>query len=139
METKRIGVWIDKEKAHVVTISPKGEDFKTILSEIDFFNLKSGSRPRFKTGATQNVVHERTHLEREKQQFKTYFKKLAKELKDADEVMIFGPADTNEKLRKELNTHYKPIAGKVRSVLKADSMTDNQVTAFVRDYYNKGS
>ncbi|MEA1785191.1 hypothetical protein U1E44_03740 [Arenibacter sp. GZD96] len=132
---RKIGVWMDKEKAHVVVLTADSEDFYTILSNIEFFNLKSGSKPGFKTGATQHVIHEQTYLAREKQQMKAYFKKLAKELQQADSVMLFGPADTNEKFRKELHEHYKEIGQKIKAVLKADSMTDNQVKAFVRDFY----
>ncbi len=132
---RNIGVWLDKEKAHVVTLTAQGEDFRTIPSELEFYNLKGRSPGRFKWGGTQNVVHERKYLEREKQQLKAYFKNLANAVEDADALIIFGPADTNAKFRKELDENYKSISARIKGVIKADSMTENQVSAFVRDFF----
>tara|TARA_R110002012_G_scaffold51138_1_gene132144 strand:- start:22417 stop:22839 length:423 start_codon:yes stop_codon:yes gene_type:complete len=133
---KHIGIWIDKKNAKVVTFTKDGETLETVLSEVEFFNRKGSSRPRLKTGMAQDVVHESMYLEREKQQLKAYFKKLAAITKDADTIAIFGPASTPEKFRKELQEHYKPIGEKVKIVKKTDSMTDNQVIALVRDYFS---
>ena len=51
--------------------------------------------------------------------------------------MIFGPAETNEKFRKELKERTQIEASKIRDVIKTDKITDNQLKALVRDYYNK--
>ena len=99
---KNIGIWMDREKAHIIRLDNKAEKLETIFSEMEFFNRKGTSGPRVKSGVTQDVTHERTYLEREKAQLKTYFKKLADAIGDADAIAIFGPADTNEKFRKEL-------------------------------------
>jgi len=133
---KNVGVWMDKEKAHIIRLDNNEEQLETLFSEVEFFNRKSTAAPRVKTGATQDVTHERTYLEREKQQLKTYFKKLAKAIDDADAIALFGPADTNEKFRKELLENHKDLADKLKAVTKADSMTENQTKALVRDFFN---
>lgn len=132
---KNVGVWMDKEKAHIIRLDNKEEELETLFSEVEFFNRKSTASSRVKTGATQDVTHERTYLEREKQQLKTYFKKLAKAIGDADAIALFGPADTNEKFRKELVENHKALADKLKTVTKADSMTENQTKALVRDFF----
>jgi hypothetical protein len=136
---KKIGVWLDKEKAYLVTLTAKEIVLLTLPSELEFFNLKSGGPGRVKSGATQDVVHESTYLEREKQQLKAYFKQLVPLLEGAEAILIFGPADTNEKLKKELDKNYKSIAANIISVQKADSMTPNQVKAYVRHFFEKNS
>jgi len=133
---KKIGIWLDKEKAHLVTLQNEDVRFNTIYSEIDFFNPKGGSRSKTRWGP-QDVVQDSKYLEREKHQLKSYFKELAKTMEDAEAIAIFGPADTNAKLFKELNENYKTLALKVRTVEKADSMTENQVKALVREFFNK--
>lgn len=132
---KNIGVWLDKEKAFVVTLTEKGEKFKTILSELEFFHPKGGSRSKAKWGP-QDVVQDSKYLEREKHQLKRYFQNIADTIDAADSIALFGPGDTNEKLRKELNDNYPLLSQKVKTVVKVDSMTDNQVKALVRDYFN---
>ncbi|MBC8768668.1 hypothetical protein MWU78_13480 [Arenibacter sp. F26102] len=134
---KNIGIWMDKEKAHIIRLDNKDENMETIFSEVEFFNRKGTSGPRVKTGATQDVKHERTYLEREKAQLKTYFKKLVDAVGDADAIALFGPADTNEKFRKELLENHKGLANKLKAVTKADSMTENQTKALVRDFFGQ--
>jgi stalled ribosome rescue protein Dom34 len=134
---KNIGIWMDREKAHIIRLENKGENLETLFSEVEFFNRKGTSGPRVKSGVTQDVKHERTYLEREKAQLKTYFKKLADTIGDADAIALFGPADTNEKFRKELMENHKDLAAKVKTVTKTDSMTENQTKALVRDFFGQ--
>ena len=42
---KKIGIWLDKEKAHLVTLQNEDVRFNTVYSEIDFFNPMGGSPP----------------------------------------------------------------------------------------------
>lgn len=134
---KKIGIWLDKEKAHVVSLQDETENFKTIFSGLDFFNPKGGSGTKFK-GGPQDVVQDSKYLEKEKQQLKKYFHTIAEKVTDADVIAIFGPAQAGEKFRKELELSYPQIAAKVKTTTKADSMTDNQVKALVRDFYKAG-
>ncbi|EZH74737.1 hypothetical protein ATO12_08330 [Aquimarina atlantica] len=133
---KHIGIWIDKEKAHIISVKEDSEDMTTVLSEIENFRIHGGSGTRLK-GGPQDVVQDSKYLEREKHQFKAYFKKIVPLIKDADRIVIYGPAETGEKFNKELTTHYKDVGEKVKDVLKADSMTDNQTKALMRSYFKK--
>ena len=132
---KNIGIWLDKEKALVVTVENGKEKFVTIPSNIEHFHVGGGSGTRFK-GGPQDVVQDSKYLEKEKHQFKTYFKNIVSEIKDADAIAIFGPAQSNEKFEKELRENYGDLKDKIKGVEKADSMTDNQVTALVRDFFS---
>ena len=131
---KNIGVWLDKEKAHIVSIENGNEFMNTIPSEVETFRIHGGSGTRFK-GGPQDVVQDSRYLEREKNQLKVYFKKIASKIKDADAVVIFGPAETYQRFYKELQENYRILGAKVKAVSKADSMTDNQIKALVRDSF----
>ncbi|WP_299336448.1 hypothetical protein [uncultured Psychroserpens sp.] len=131
---KNTGIWIDKEKAHIVFIKDEKETLKTISSNIEHYRPHGGSGTRFK-GGPQDVVQDSKYSEREKHQLKNYFKNIAAEIKDADRLVIFGPAGTNEKLYNELRDSYKALSAKVKGVKKADSMTNNQVIAWVRHFF----
>ena len=129
----KIGIWIDKRVAKILTLNGK-EDFKTVQSNIDEFRPKGGSGSKFK-GGPQDVVQDSKYLEREKHQYKEYFSDVISRLKKAEEIVIFGPAQTGEKLQKEIINSDHNLAQKVRDVKKADSMTDNQVKALIRGYF----
>ena len=132
---RNLGVWIDKDKAHVVTINGKNEALITIDSNIEHFHVGGGSGSKLK-GGPQNVVQDSKYLEREKHQFKSYFKEVASKIATADAVVIFGPAEMNFNFKKELENNYKELNSKVKAVDKADSMTNNQVIAWVRNFYS---
>ncbi|NKI25745.1 hypothetical protein SAMN04487911_12157 [Arenibacter nanhaiticus] len=133
---KNVGVWIDKQKAHIVTLSQDGETFTTLFSEVEDFHPSGGSRSKTRWGP-QDVVQDSKYLEREKHQLKNYFGNLAKAIEDADAVAIFGPADTNEKFNAEVLENHKALGKKIKTVAKADSMTENQVKAWVKDFFKK--
>ncbi|WP_417801074.1 hypothetical protein [Tenacibaculum sp.] len=134
---KNIGVWLDKEKALVVTIENGTENIKTIPSNIETFRIHGGSGTRLK-GGPQDVVQDSKYLEREKHQTKRYFNELAEEVNSADSLAIFGPAETFEKFKKKLEDSHKELNARVKKVQRVDSMTDNQVKALVREFFNNG-
>lgn len=131
-----IGIWIDKKAAKIVSIENGVERLEMLNSEIEDYHIGGGSGTKFK-GGPQDVVQDSRYLEREKHQLKSFFKAIAEKIKTSDRIVIFGPAETNEKFRKEIQDNYKVIASKIIDVSKRDSMTDNQLKALVRDYYTK--
>ena len=132
---KQTGIWLDKLKAHIVTFFDGKVSFTTILSNVETFHVHGGSGTRRK-GGPQDVVQDSKYLEREKHQLKNYFKNIATEIKDTDEIVIFGPAETGVKFCKELDEKHTGLRNKVKKVVKTDSMTKNQVKAWVRKFYS---
>jgi len=131
---KKTGIWLDKDKAHIVTIDGKTEKFETVQSNIEHYKIHGGSGTRFK-GGPQDVVQDSKYLEREKHQFKAYFKAITDKVNDSSEIVLFGPAKTNERFAKTLQENNDALAMKIKAVKKADSMTDNQIKAWVRDFF----
>lgn len=128
---KKTGVWIDKEKAHIITLENDKENILTVFSEVENFHITSNQF----LGGSQEILADKKILEREKNQLKTYFKEIASHLMDADVIVIFGPAETGVRFRKELQENYRDLSTKIKGVEKADSMTENQVKAWVREYF----
>lgn len=131
---KYIGIWIDKDKAHVVTLIKDHEKMKTVESNMDHFHPKGGSGTRMK-GGPQDVVQDSKYLEREKHQHKAYFRSIVPHLKGAHSLAIFGPAQTGERFAKHLKNYNYKLFSKLKGVEKADSMTENQIKALVREYF----
>jgi len=128
---KQVGIWLDKQEANGVVLQNGKESLFNIPSELDFFNPKGGSRSKTKWGP-QDVVQDSKYLEREKHQLKDYFKKIAEQIFDADQITIFGPAEAPEKFVDALKKDYPQLAAKVKTAKTADSMTQNQFKALVK-------
>lgn len=133
---KKTGIWLDKEKAIIVTVYNGEVSLNTLLSNVEHFHVHGGSGTRLK-GGPQDVVQDSKYLEREKLQLKRYFENLAAEIKDSDALVIFGPAEIKDKFHKELSTSYKDLIVKVKDVVKTDSMTTPQVKAWVKAFYKE--
>lgn len=131
---KNIGIWLDKEKAYIVFIKEGSERMIELQSDMEFYNPKGGSRSKTRWGP-QDVVQDSKYLEREKHQLKDYFRAIVEKIKDADALVIYGPAETYERFQKELIQHHPDLAAKVKEVRRADSMTLNQIKAMIRDYF----
>ena len=131
---KYIGVWLDKEKAHLVTLVNERETFVTLQSELEFFHPKGGSRSKSKWGP-QDVVQDSKYTEREKHQLKAFFERIAASLKNPQAIALFGPGNTYAQFNKWLEENHRNLAQKVATVRKADSMTNNQFKALVREVF----
>jgi hypothetical protein len=132
---KKLGIWIDKEKAHIVTLENKNEELHSIFSGVENFHPGGGSGTKGK-GGPQDVVQDSKYLEREKHQLKAYFKKISEKLKDASEIVILGPGEVCKKLNNELKDNYSNIGANIVDIKTTDKMTDNQLKAWLRDFYD---
>tara|TARA_R110000868_G_scaffold346902_3_gene608016 strand:- start:4762 stop:5172 length:411 start_codon:yes stop_codon:yes gene_type:complete len=130
----KAGVWLDKEKAIVVTLYNGKVGINTILSNIEHFHVHGGSGTRLK-GGPQDVVQDSKYLEREKHQIKKYFNNIISGIKEANAIVLFGPAGTCEKLYKEIRQKHTHLEPKIKDVVKADSMTKRQVKAWVKAFF----
>ncbi|AXP82279.1 hypothetical protein CJ739_3217 [Mariniflexile rhizosphaerae] len=128
---KSTGIWLDKSRALIVNIENNEETMKIIHSDIDNYNVTANRH----IGGAKEIVKDVKYLEREKQQFKSYFKDIVQEINNTDALVIFGPAETYKKFAKELEENHKNISVKIKGKRKTDSMTDNQVIAWVRDFF----
>lgn len=131
---KQTGIWMDKKEAFVVSVNKGETEMKNVVSDLEFFNPKGGSRSKTRWGP-QQVVHDSRYTERENHQLREYYDLLAEELKDAEAIVLYGPAGTNAEFKKRLDEVHPAIGAKVRDVLTADSMTSNQVKALIREYF----
>lgn len=132
---RKVGIWIDRKNAHMVFLTSKGEEMYTVTSELEFFRPKGGSRTPNARWGPQDVVQDSKYLERHKHQLRKYFSSVAEHLKATDSIVLFGPADTAALLRSDLELHHRDLASGITAVEKADSMTENQVRAWVRDHF----
>lgn len=132
----KVGIWIDKREAKIVVIDKSDEQLISVNSNIEEYHPKGGSGTKIK-GGPQDVVQDSKFNEREKHQLKFYFDEVISLLPELNSLVIFGPSQTGKKLADEISLHYKDLNNILNEVETADSMTDNQVKAWVRDYFNR--
>ena len=131
---KRVGIWIDSKKAVVVTLSGKSQQIQTIDSPIITRERIDGEGKAFGRFGDQYLNEEQKKEARQDIQARHFFHDLIDIVDNSDHFVVFGPSFMKTEFEKEINKHPE-IESKLMSVETADSMTDNQIAAWVRDYF----
>jgi len=120
---KKVGLWLDRNKAVIVSITSDGEERKRITSDMEHYSLYSTVVPG--DGSPENVRDRRfwNHLGE-------YYDKIVAEIRDAAEIQIFGPEDAKYELQKHLET--EGLSGHIVSVEDAGTLTDHQIATRVQ-------
>jgi hypothetical protein len=125
-------IWIDTSKA--LLIDEQGTAIEHIESPIQTrVRVDGESDDQGKFGG-QAVTHEKQDLHRRQQEEKDFNHAICKKVDGADELLLFGPGEAKKHLFKHLVDHHSFDMSKLH-IQPADSMTENQVKAFVREYF----
>jgi len=120
---KRIGLWLDRNKAVIVSITNNGEERKRITSDMEHYVRYSSIVPG--DGSPENIRDRRfwNHLGE-------YYDKIIAHIRDATEIQIFGPEEAKYELQKHLES--EGLSGHIISIEDAEKMTDLQIAARVQ-------
>lgn len=136
---KKVGIWLDHKEAWLVAMDEEkggAPEVKHLESEIEWGVAKGGARSNTPWGP-QGGISESSHEARRKQEEKRYFESLIREIDPAtDEIFIFGPAEAKLGLKHAMES-LKNFHPEIVAIQSADSMTQNQIVARVRDFFSE--
>ena len=119
----RVGLWIDRNKAVIVSIANNIEAKRIITSDMEHYVLYSTVVPG--DGLPENIRDKRfwNHLGE-------YYDKIIAHIRDAAEIQIFGP----DRAKYELETRLERegLAGHIVSMEDADKLTDLEIAIKVQ-------
>jgi hypothetical protein len=120
---KRIGLWLDRNKAVIVSIANNIEAKRIITSDMEHYVLYSTVVPG--DGSPENIRDRRfwNHLSE-------YYEKIIAHIRDATEIQIFGPAEAKYELQKHLEN--EGLWEHIVSVEEVGKLTDLQIAAKVQ-------
>lgn len=123
---KKVGLWLDHNKAVIVSIANNGEERKIITSGMEHYVRYSSNAPG--DGSTEDVRDRRfwNHLGE-------YYDKVIAHIGDARSIQIFGPGEAKYELKKRLES--EGMLDNIVSVDDAESLTDRQVAKRVRERF----
>jgi hypothetical protein len=120
---KKVGLWINRNKAVIVSIVNDVEARRIITSDMEHYVLYSSVVPG--DGAPEEIRDKRfwNHLGE-------YYDKIVAHIRDATEIQIFGPQEAKYELQKHLEG--AGLAGYIVSLEDAGILTDPQIFAKVQ-------
>jgi stalled ribosome rescue protein Dom34 len=116
MTTPHAVVWIDHEEARIFRFS--GEDIE-----------------RVELHAATHLHH---HLRRDKDRKLSdpnFYEQTAKQLADADRILVVGPGKAKLEFLRHLHAHERATEAKVVAVESIDHPTNGQLVAYARQYF----
>ena len=120
---KRVGLWLDRNKAVIVSVANNTEARSIITSDMEHYELYSTVVPG--DGSPEHIRDRRfwNHLGE-------YYEKIMEHLRDAAEIHIFGPDLAKYELQKHLEG--EGLAAQIASVEDAGALTNVQIATKVR-------
>ena len=124
MKNKNLGIWMDHSTAHLIDLNSKKKS-NAIVSEFTF-DTKEEALSR-----SEKLMHNKRQ-----QMHEAYYKKIGNEILKYNNVLLFGPTNAKVELHNYLlkDLHFKAIKFSIES---ADTMTDNEEVAFVKNHFEK--
>ena len=133
---KRVGIWIDTKQAFIIFIKERGHVIKVVRSYIEGRERIPGEKKQFARFGIQFSNFEKKKENRKIHDVQNYLAKVVHEIRDTDEIVLFGPGEMKTELEKfMLNKSLEaPI---IRRVETTDSMTQNQMVALTKDLFHQ--
>jgi len=131
---KVVGLWIDHRKAVIVTIVGEGREL--------ILTMKSHMEPhvRFAGGSRSKASHPSLEVTTEDQRdrrfehhLSAYYDEVIVHIREAEEILVFGPGEAKRELEKRLET--QGLGRRVLGIETNDKMTDRQIAEKVRQRF----
>lgn len=123
--TKNLGIWMDYSTANLIEFN---------LESFEIKSIDSGLLHQEKNEVLN--LNENLMYNTESQKLSTYYKRIAEQSKEYNELVIFGLTDAKIELLAVLNEEepFKKIKIEIKNTEK---MTENQKKYFVKSYFSK--
>jgi len=129
-----VGIWIDRDKAFVVSIAQNKDSIIRIESNVEgHVRLAGGSRASTPYGPQEGPSEGRRE-ERRRQKLRQYYKKIIRTISNAQKILIFGPGEAKIELEREMKKS-KGLYSKIVRIGTTDKMTERQIKAKVREFF----
>ena len=124
--SRNVGLWIDQNKAVIVSITNTGEERKRITSGMEHYVHFSSNGPGGGSAKDARDPRFLNHLSE-------YYDKVIAHIGDARSIQIFGPGEAKYELKKRLES--EGMLENVVSLDDAGSLTNRQIAIKVRERF----
>lgn len=129
---KEVGLWIDRKRAVIVSVTKEGAEVQKIESTVDK-EIRASGRAGSKTLAAPLAEDHRDQKITE--HLHKYYDGIVAAIRQADAILILGPGEAKLELEKRLE--HEELKGHIAGIEAADKLTEPQIVARVRRYFLK--
>jgi len=129
------GIWVDRTKALIVMFVGEEASVSCIEFNISQYFRSYKAQQLLSLYDNQSLIPESRIDEQIRKRMHKYYKRIINDVEYADQVFIFGPDETRLELKKAMSKSKERLA-KIVGVEKADQMSERQIIAKVKSFYN---
>jgi len=133
---KLFGLWVDHEKAIIVSLMRGSHKVIHVESEVEgHFRLKDDSQSISPSNLQGNTIESKMDS-RYRKYLNIYFQQIINLLKEAKRIFIFGPGEAKIELKKMIEKN-KLFSNKISDIETTDKLTEPQIVAKVKKYFEQ--
>jgi hypothetical protein len=131
----RMGLWIDHRKAIIVTATDKGEETELVISKVEKQLRRAGDSPLKGSYESRQVPADDSRQRAFTGHLNIYYDAVVACIREADSILIFGPGEAKGELKARLERN--KLGGRIAAIETVDKLTDRQIAAKVRGYFDE--
>jgi hypothetical protein len=132
-----VGLWIDHRKAVIVAVTDEGEEMGLTISKVEKQLRRSGDSPLKGRYESRQVPADDSREKKLTGQLNIYYDAVIASIRDADSILLFGPGEAKGELQECIEK--SKLRGRIVAVETVDRMTDRQIAAKARQYFQENS
>jgi stalled ribosome rescue protein Dom34 len=134
MNKIKAGIWIDHRDATIVVLTEVGEETTEMQSSVEK-QLRRSGEPSVGAFEAQLVPADDSRERAYTEHMIGYYDKIVSHLSDARRILILGPGEAKDELRK----HFEKLRGETQEIVveTAEQMTKPQLIARVRLHFHQ--
>ena len=118
-----------------MAVTDKGEEIGLRLSKVEKQLRRSGDSPLKGPYETLQVPADDSRQKTFTGHLNIYYDAVIAAMREAESILIFGPGEAKGELQRRLKRNN--LGGRIVAVETVDKMTDRQIAAKVRKYFQK--
>ena len=131
----KVGLWIDHRKALIVAVTDKGEEIRLVISKVEKQPGRSGGMRSTTSYEAHQVPADDSRERKFTGHLNIYYNAVIACIRDAESILILGPGEAKGELKKRLAR--EKLGGRIVGIETIDRMTDRQIAAKVRRYFQE--
>lgn len=133
----QMGLWIDHRKAIIVAVTDEGDETGLVIAKVEKQLRRSGDSPLKGSYETRRVPADDSRQRAFTGHLNIYYDAVIACIREAESILIFGPGEAKGELKVRLEKN--KLGGHIAAIETVDKMTDRQIAAKVREYFDEKS
>ena len=125
---KTVGLWIDHQKAVIVSVTGAEEEIKLIHSDIEEQRIEEQGRQNGRSIPSDDI-----RLRVLTEHLNNYYETVISCIRNAKSILLFGPGEAKGELKKRLEKDN--LGDRIVGVETTDKMTEPQIVAKVKEHF----